>query len=110
MIAEHEAAGALDLDADADVDARLTAEFGTYADGCDLARYLPGCASCLSCPLPLCRHDLPQGAGRMLATALAVHRLSAAGCDSAAMAAALDVSVRTIRRARRLLAAAEAVA
>ena len=110
MIAERKAAGALDLDSDADVDAGLAADVDSYGDGCDLTRFLPECASCLTCSLPRCRHDLPQGVGRMLATALAVERLTAAGLDPRAQAAELGVSTKTISRARRLLAAADEVA
>ena len=91
LATERAAADALDLDPEADVIAETEPD-----TGCDLARFHPAFTSCQRCPLPACRFELPGGAARAVATALAVRRLSAAGLDSAAMAVALDVSIRTI--------------
>ena len=78
--------------------------------GCDLVKYHLAFATCQRCPLYRCRYELPNGAARAMATALAVHRLSVAGLAPREQAAALGVSTKTVTRARRLLAEAYEVA
>ena len=103
MIAERRTDGALVPNLDVDV---YTVPDVPPDQGCDLVALDPRFAMCQTCPIYRCRYELPNGAARAMATALAVHRLSAAGLAPREQAVALGVSVRTITRARRLLAAA----
>ena len=59
-------------------------------DGCDLHH------SCLSCPLPACRYEMPPGRARALAQAAALGRLLAGGRTMDEAASELGVSRRTV--------------
>lgn len=72
--------------------------------GCDLA------PSCLACPLPACRYDLPPKVAAALPTIIAVRRLRAAGKTVTETAEELGVSRRTaFRLSARRPAAVEAL-
>lgn len=65
-------------------------------DGCDLH------GSCLTCPLPACRYEMPPGRARALSQAAALGRLLGTGRTMDEAAAELGVSRRTVYRLRRI--------
>jgi hypothetical protein len=67
-----------------------------HDDGCDLHD------SCLTCPLPACRYEMPPGRARALAQAAALGRLLETGTTMDEAAAVLGVSRRTVYRLRRI--------
>lgn len=70
----------------------------SYQDvGCDLHR------SCLTCPLPACRYEMPPGRARALSQAAALGRLLESGMTMDDAATALGVSRRTVYRLRRII-------
>lgn len=66
-------------------------------EGCDLH------PSCLSCPLPACRYDLPPKQAQAWARALRLRPLLEQGLTVEQAAAALGVSRRTVFRLKPLL-------
>ncbi len=71
-------------------------------EGCDLAEIDPRCSSCLTCPLPVCRYELPPGRARMLSQAQALGRLLRTGRTMEEAATELGVSRRTVYRLRQI--------
>ena len=69
-----------------------------HDDGCDLHN------SCLTCPLPACRYEMPPGRARALSQAAALGRLLQSGITMDEAAAELGVSRRTVYRLRRMAA------
>jgi hypothetical protein len=67
-----------------------------HDDGCDLHH------SCLSCPLPACRYELPPGRARALSQAVALGQLLSSGSTMGEAASELGVSRRTAYRLRRI--------
>jgi transcriptional regulator of acetoin/glycerol metabolism len=65
-------------------------------DGCDLHE------SCLTCPLPACRYEMPPGRARALAQAALLGRLLETGLTMDQAAIELGVSRRTVYRLRRI--------
>jgi hypothetical protein len=70
---------------------------GLDDDGCsDL-----GIASCLTCPLPACRYDLPPKMAGAWLRVFQVRELAREGKTAPEIAAALRVSRRTVFRLKR---------
>jgi hypothetical protein len=70
---------------------------GLDDDGClDL-----GIASCLTCPLPACRYDLPPKAAGTWLRVFRVRELAREGATVNEIKAALGVSRRTVFRLKR---------
>ena len=68
----------------------------SYADnGCDIHPH------CLTCPLPVCRYDVPERSQRGKMRLDEINELLAAGLTAVAVAARLNVSTRTIFRLRQ---------
>lgn len=65
-------------------------------DGCDIH------SSCLTCPLPACRYEMPPGRARALAQAATLGRLLSTGLTMDQAAIELGVSRRTVYRLRRI--------
>ncbi len=67
-----------------------------HDDGCDLHN------SCLTCPLPACRYEMPPGRARALSQAAALGLLLQSGRTMDEAATELGVSRRTVYRLRRI--------
>jgi hypothetical protein len=67
-----------------------------HDDGCDIYD------SCLTCPLPACRYEMPPGRARVLAQASTLGALLRQGHTMDQAADLLGVSRRTVYRLRRV--------
>lgn len=67
-----------------------------HDEGCDIH------PSCLTCPLPACRYEMPPGRARALAQAAALAKLLEMGRTMDEAATELGVSRRTVYRLRRI--------